>query len=73
MRKRRSNKKNLSVNTIFSTKVLEVFSKSPYQYFNYKQVSSQLGINGKEDREDQCCSTPRQSEDSLRPRSLRGR
>ena len=51
MRKRRSNKKNLSVNTIFSTKVLEVFSKSPYQYFNYKQVSSQLGINGKEDRE----------------------
>ena len=50
MRKRNKKTDPNSSNTLFNAKVLEAFSRSPYQYFNYKQISAQLGISSKEDR-----------------------
>ncbi|MBO4581105.1 MAG: ribonuclease R [Bacteroidales bacterium] len=50
MRKRNKKIDKNSSNTLFNAKVLEAFSRSPYQYFNYKQISAQLGVSSKEDR-----------------------
>ena len=50
-KRRRRKEETTEVNPIFKTDVLTLFSKNPYQYFNYKQVSAKLGINGKEDKE----------------------
>lgn len=51
MRKRNRKENKFSGNALFNAKVLEAFSQSPYQYFNYKQISAHLGISNKEDRE----------------------
>ena len=51
MAKRRREKKTESVNTALNTSVLAVFSKNPYQYFNYKQIAAKLNIGGKEEKE----------------------
>ena len=53
--KRRKNGKqfdlNKSGNQYYTNAVLAVFKRSPYQFFNYKQISSQLNISGKDDKE----------------------
>ena len=51
MSRRRKKEKQQPINTAFATKILAVFSKSPYQYFNYKQVSAKMEISSKEDKE----------------------
>ena len=51
MARKRQKSDKFTTNTLFEAQVLAVFSKNPYQYFNYKQVSAQLGINDKSDRE----------------------
>ena len=50
-RRRGKEKTTTEVNPAFKTEILSLFSKNPYQYFNYKQVSAKLGIGGKEDKE----------------------
>ena len=50
-RKRRRKEETSETNPIFKTDILTLFSKNPYQYFNYKQVSAKLGIGGKDDKE----------------------
>ena len=51
MAKKRREKKSESANTELNTSVLAVYSKNPYQYFNYKQVAAKLNISGKEEKE----------------------
>ncbi len=51
MPRRRRKEKKQPINTAFTTKILAVFSKNPYQYFNYKQVSAKLDITSREDKE----------------------
>ncbi|MCL2131620.1 MAG: ribonuclease R [Lentimicrobiaceae bacterium] len=50
-RKAKTIETNSEVNPIFKTDILALFSKNPYQYFNYKQVSAKLGISGDDDKE----------------------
>jgi ribonuclease R len=52
MNKRRRNKSETTeVNPAFKTEILTLFSKNPYQYFNYRQVSARLGVGGKDDKD----------------------
>ena len=51
MTRRRKKEKKQPINTAFATQILAIFSKSPYQYFNYKQISAKLEISSKEDKE----------------------
>ena len=50
-RRRRKKEEKTETNPVFKAEILTLFSKNPYQYFNYKQVSAKLGISGKEDKE----------------------
>ena len=50
-KRRRKTKTTTDTNPVFKADILTLFSKNPYQYFNYKQVSAKLGISGKEDKE----------------------
>jgi ribonuclease R len=36
---------------IFHKKILAIFEKSPYQYFNYKQAAAQIGVSSDEEKE----------------------
>lgn len=42
--------KNDSSNNIYGARIIEIFTKYPYQYFNYKQIASKLDVYGKEER-----------------------
>ncbi len=47
MKKNKKNKKKLRGKNTFISSILSIFGKSPYRPFNYKQISSQLGIKDK--------------------------
>ncbi len=51
MSRRRKKEKTQPVNTAFNTHILAIFTKNPYQYFNYKQISAKLDISSKGDKE----------------------
>ena len=51
MARKRRREKPQPVNTALNSTVLEVFSKNPYQYFNYKQIAAKLDISSKEEKE----------------------
>ncbi|MDR2410183.1 MAG: ribonuclease R [Bacteroidales bacterium] len=51
MSKRRKKETTKAVNIEFNTRILTVFSKNPYQYFNYKQVSAKLAISNQNEKE----------------------
>ncbi|MDR1878767.1 MAG: ribonuclease R, partial [Bacteroidales bacterium] len=49
--RRRKKTKPQTGNTEFNTRILAVFSKNPYQYFNYKQIAAKLEISDAEEKE----------------------
>ncbi|MDR0604532.1 MAG: ribonuclease R [Bacteroidales bacterium] len=51
MPRRRRKETTKAVNTEFNTRILTVFSKNPYQYFNYKQISAKLDISNQDEKE----------------------
>ena len=42
--------KNNNFNSVYQTAIVDIFTKNPYQYFNYKQIASKLDVHGKEER-----------------------
>lgn len=47
MNKKRNNSRKIKGKSTFTGSILSIFSKNPYRLFNYKQISSQLGIRDK--------------------------
>lgn len=42
--------KNNNFNSVYQTAIVDIFTKNPYQYFNYKQIASKLSVHGQEER-----------------------
>ena len=47
----RKKRKNNTINNLYHTPIVEIFTKHPYQYFNYKQIAAKLQVHGKEERQ----------------------
>lgn len=47
----RKNHKNDLDNSNYRNRIIEIFTKYPHQYFNYKQIAHKLDVYGKEERE----------------------
>ncbi|MDD3280247.1 MAG: ribonuclease R [Bacteroidales bacterium] len=43
-------RRNDAPTNIYGARIIEIFTKFPYQYFNYKQIASKLDVYGKEER-----------------------
>ncbi len=43
-------KKENPFNSIYGVKIIEIFTRYPYQYFNYKQIATKLNIYSKDER-----------------------
>ncbi|MDR1181534.1 MAG: ribonuclease R [Bacteroidales bacterium] len=50
MNRRRRKEKPQQIGTEFSARILAEFSKSPYQYYNYKQIAARLDISERSER-----------------------
>ena len=46
----RKKRKNNTINNLYHTPIVDIFTKHPYQYFNYKQIAAKLQVHGKEER-----------------------
>lgn len=42
--------KNNNFNSVYQTAIVDIFTKNPYQYFNYKQIAAKLSVHGQEER-----------------------
>ena len=50
-RRASANVGNVSSNSYYTNRILELFMRSPYQFYNYRQISSQLSISDKSEKE----------------------
>jgi ribonuclease R len=49
--RRRTKGKSQSTNPLFTSRILAEFRKSPYQYFNYKQLAAKLDISAQDEKD----------------------